>query len=122
MGMIKDMNSQFGVGITYWHIGGLSYDKRNKNLRVTVYGYVSQKARLAGATSLITREYVLPTDGKEEVAVDISTASTDGILARVYAILTTAMVSTPTYTMAESPSVTYVESPFSAEFYGAVEA
>jgi hypothetical protein len=113
VGLHKEMDTQFGIPIEYWHIGGLYLDKRVANLHVILYGYGSHKGRLVGATPLVTREYDICTDRSRSPSLDISKEATDGILRAVYVILTTAMV--------ESAGLEEQKpEPFS-EFYGVPE-
>ena len=109
MGLSKEMDTQFGVSVSYWNIGSLMYNKRTNTLHALLYGYVSHDARIAGATPLLEREFDFPTTGAGATVIDL--AGKDP-LAAAYIILTTVKVTDDTI---ETP----VETPFSPEFYGA---
>jgi len=45
MALAKTIATQFGVDSTYWNIGAINEDFKNKKLEVVIYGYVSKEAR-----------------------------------------------------------------------------
>ena len=45
MALSKTISTQFGVDSTYWNIGAINEDFKNKKLEVVIYGYVSKEAR-----------------------------------------------------------------------------
>lgn len=45
MALAKTIATQFGVDSTYWNIGAINEDFKNKKLEVIIYGYVSKEAR-----------------------------------------------------------------------------
>jgi hypothetical protein len=45
MALEKTIATQFGVDSTYWNIGAINDDFKNKKLEVVIYGYVSKQAR-----------------------------------------------------------------------------
>ena len=45
MALAKVIATQFGVDSTYWNIGSINEDFKNKKLEVIIYGYVSKEAR-----------------------------------------------------------------------------
>jgi hypothetical protein len=45
MALLKTIATQFGVDSTYWNIGSINDDFKNKKLEVIIYGYVSKEAR-----------------------------------------------------------------------------
>jgi hypothetical protein len=52
MALAKTIATQFGVDSTYWNIGAINEDFKNKKLEVVMYGYVSKEARNNNAEPL----------------------------------------------------------------------
>ena len=49
MALAKTISTQFGVDSTYWNIGSINEDFKNKSIEVVMFGYISQAIRLANA-------------------------------------------------------------------------
>lgn len=52
MALIIAIDTDFGIPATYWNIGAVQEDFKNRGTEVTFYGYASKDARLAGKQPL----------------------------------------------------------------------
>lgn len=59
MGIVKPINTEYGVEATYWNIGALNKDYFSKSIEVTMYGFSSYQSRLDGAKPLSMGKIVL---------------------------------------------------------------
>ena len=62
MGILKPINTEYGVQATYWNIGAISKDYFLKSIEVTMYGFSSYESRLDGAKPLSMGKIVLSGD------------------------------------------------------------
>ena len=69
MALLKSIEAEVGVSAVYWNVGLAHEDFKSQKCDLTLYGYVSQEARLAGKQPLsvmqmqvIGAEYVAGAD------------------------------------------------------------
>lgn len=68
MALNKSIQTPYGIAASYWKIGNITEDYVNLNMQITMLGYVSQEARLAGKAPIISKCEVI--DGEEYEADD----------------------------------------------------
>lgn len=62
MGLSFDIETNYGLDVTYWHIARVATDYEGKSLTMMVNGFVTRDARLEGAFP-ITSKSILLMDG-----------------------------------------------------------
>jgi hypothetical protein len=52
MALIKSIDTDYGIPVTYWNIGAVQEDFKGKSTEVIFYGYATKEAREAGKQQL----------------------------------------------------------------------
>ena len=66
MALIKAVDTDYGIPVTYWNIGAIQEDFKGKGTEVTFYGYANEQARLDGKQPLSAGKVTI--SGDEYVA------------------------------------------------------
>jgi len=76
MGLLKSIDTDYGIPATYWNIGAVQEDFKGRGTEVTFYGYASQEAKesgkqplSAGKVQISGEEYVAGADRAQLYAI-----------------------------------------------------
>ena len=62
MALLKAVKTNYGIDATYWNIGAINTDFKNKTIEVVMFGYLSQDNKNANAEPVAWKNITLSDD------------------------------------------------------------